>query len=425
MKLLLKNCLINGTSPELENIIIENKKIVYIGSHPIACEKEIDVKGMVVMPGMIDPHVHIRDLGQNHKEDWESGSFAALGGGVTTVFDMPNTIPPTTTIENLNKKRLVATQSLVNHKFYVGATQDNYIELEKILKSKVDDIAGIKLFMATSTSNEFVEDESTLSRFFHLSRQYNLPIAIHAESQACLKKYAQSDIPKTIENHNQLRNRECAIEAVKTILKVAQKVGNPVYILHVSTAEEIELIREYKKHFDNVYCEVTPHHLLLDQSAIEKFGNIAKVNPPIRETSDNVALWAAIADGTIDIIGSDHAPHEIEEKEKDYTQAPSGFPGLETTLPLMLNEVNKGRLSFRSLIELTSQNAAALFRIRSRAEIKIGYFADLAIVDMDKEWTIDCEDFFSKAHFSPFEGMTIKGKVIMTVVNGVLRRVEN
>jgi len=219
--------------------------------------------------------------------------------------------------------------------------------------------------------------------------------------------------------HNLVRNRECVIKGLELIMDIASVIGNTIYLAHTSTSEEIELIKTYKSSYDfPFYCEVTPHHLLLNIAAIENVGNIAKVNPPIRTKDDNNALWNGILNGVIDTIGSDHAPHLLEEKQKSYDLSPSGIPALETTMPLLLNEVNKGNLTIEKLVELTSINPAKIFKIKDRGLIKEGYYADLVVIDLKKDWTIDASNFETKAHYSPFDGLSINGKVITTIVNG-------
>jgi dihydroorotase len=415
MRILLRNCqLIEG----LSNIIIEDDKI----SDIIPCsqadfDQTIDIKGNLVIPGVIDPHAHVRDLQQAYKEDWETASMAALAGGITTIFDMPNTLPATTNLKNLNIKRKAAEKSLINYKFYIGATNSNLKDIEEILSEEPSDVAGIKVFLAGSSSNETVTDEEVLKQVFIIAKKHNKVVVVHTELQELLDKWQQRLPYNSILKHNAIRNRQCAIKGTELILKLSEEIGNKIYIAHVSTFEEIELIRKYKCN-NQVFCEVTPHHLLLNESILEKVGNIGKVNPPLRSEKDNAALWQAINNGIANTIGTDHAPHTKEEKQQEYEKAPSGFPGLETCLPLLLNEVNKGNMKLEKLIELTSNNPAKIFQLEKRGEIKIGNFADLTIIDMNKNWKINASAFRSKAKYSPFDEMEVQGKVVMTFVNG-------
>ena len=420
MKTLLKNCkLING----LFDIIIEDEKIVEIilSRKERRYEKEFDqiinIKNKLVIPAMIDAHAHTRDLQQSEKEDWISCSEAAINGGVSTIFDMPNTIPATTNLANLNLKRKAAEKSLVNKMFYLGATNQNADEIEKILAAKPNDIVGIKIFLASSCKND-VLSKNKIENVFEIAKKYDKVVAVHSELQSCLDKWQTKISEKTIQNHNIIRNRKCAIEGTKLILDIAQKVGNKLYICHISTAEEIELIAAAKTKNPNIFCEVTPHHLFLDETILAKVGNFGKVNPPLRTKADNLALLKAINDGIIDVIGTDHAPHTLAEKEQKYPKAPSGFPGLETALPLLLNAVSENKISLNKIVELTSFNVAKIFNLKNRGEIKIGFFADLAIVDISEKWKIDASKFRSKAKYSPFDGMKIKGKIKTTFVNG-------
>ena len=414
MKKLLKNC---KTIDGLKNIIIEDEKVVEIYSSrkerrlETTFDQTIDIKGNLVIPGVIDPHVHVRDLQQSKKEDWLSASKAALAGGVTTIFDMPNTIPATTNLKNLNIKRKAAKKSFVNYKFYIGATNSNQKEIEEILADDPTDIAGIKVFLAGSSNNDTVSYEEVLKSIFQIGKKYDKIVTVHTELQTCLNEWRNRLPYNTVLKHNAIRNRQCSIKGTKLVLELAEKIGNKICIAHCSTAEEIKIIRKFKK--DNpVFCEVTPHHLLLNESILEKVGNLGKVNPPLRSEKDNIVLWEAIHDGTVDYMGTDHAPHKLSEKLLEYSKAPSGFPGLETGLHLLLNEVNKGNLSLEKLIELTSKNVADIFQLKKRGEIKVGYYADLNVIDMDKKWKIDSSKFKTKAKYSPFDGDEIHGKIL-------------
>ncbi len=420
MKTLLKNCkLIEG----VKSIFIEDDKTVDVySSHKkqrleADFDQIIDIKGNLVIPGVIDPHVHVRDLQQAYKEDWKTASMSALAGGVTTIFDMPNTIPATINLKNLNIKRKAAEKSLVNYKFFIGATNSNIKNIEEILSEEPSDVAGIKIFLAASNSNEIIEDRNLLKQIFKIAKQHDKVVVVHTELQELLDKWQQRLPYNNILKHNAIRNRQCAIKGTEFVLKLSENIGNKIYIAHVSTFEEIELIKKYKCN-NQVYCEITPHHLLLNETILKKAGNFGKVNPPLRSEKDNEALWQAINDGIADTIGTDHAPHTIEEKQQEYEKAPSGFPGLETCLPLLLNEVNKKNLTIKKLIELTSNNPAKIFQLEKRGEIKVGNYADLTIIDMNKKWKINTSVFRSKAKYSPFNGMEVKGEVMMTFVNG-------
>ncbi len=418
MKKLLKNCNFNGT---LLNLLINNEYIESTGSILFPADTEHDLQGKIVIPGMIDLHTHIRDMEQSYKEDWVSASKAALAGGVTTVFDMPNTIPPTDSPERLALKRKAAEKSLVNYGMYAGATPHNYDNLRLMLEE--GRIAGIKVFLASSSSNEVLSDEHQLKKIFQLAKEFDKPILTHCELHSCIesreKQFTDHSFDSVL-HHSTIRDRKCAYKAVKLVLKLAAEVGNSILVLHVSTREEMELIREYKQHGDfPLFCEVTPHHLFLNEKVLERAGNFGKVNPPLRLQEDADALMGAVIDGIVDTVGSDHAPHGLTEKQLNYRKAPSGFPGLETTLPLLINRhLTQQDISLERIAQLTSGNPAKIMRTTKRGELKPGWFADLTVVDPDVFWQVSPSDFHSKAKYSPYEGMVLKGKVVTTFVNG-------
>ena len=420
-EILLKNASING---KIQNLLIKNNIIDYVGTNLPDADIEYDIRGLDVIPGMIDPHVHVRDLKQSEKEDWSSASNAALKGGITTVFDMPNTRPPTVNLQFLNAKREKAKLAKVNYKFNVAATSQNLKELTELLDTKPEDVAALKLFLAGSNSNEFVDDEEDIKQIFDLSLKYNLPVIVHTEWQKCVEEYSAKVQNPTVSDHNFMRNRECSIKGTELLIEHAKEIGNKLYLAHISTAEEIDIIKANKEKC-RVFCEVTPHHLLINEEILKTAGNFGKVNPPLRTEKDNKRIMQGIIEGTVDTIGTDHAPHLLSEKLKEYSQAPSGFPGLETALPLLINEVNKGSFDLKKLIEITSFNTAKIFNLKNRGQIKEGYFADLTVIDMNKTWKIEAKNFKTKAKYSPYEGMSGKGDVVMTFVNGELRFENN
>ena len=418
-RILLKNC---RFAEAQGSVLIEDDKIIEVcfkennARNLIDLDQIIDIKNKLVIPGMIDAHVHVRDMEQNNKETWKTASLAALAGGVTTIIDMPNSIPATTNFKNLNTKREAAQKARVNYKFHLGATENNLQELEQILKSDPSDIAGIKIFMAGSSSNEVVADENKIKEIFNLAKRYNKVVLVHSELQECLDNWQIIIEDKCIQNHDQLRNRECAIKGTELVLRLANEIGNKLYICHISTKEEIGLINKYKN--KNIFCEVTPHHLTLEKSILDLIGNFGKVNPPLRTSEDNQALWEAVVDGTFDCIGSDHAPHTINEKIVNYNNAPSGFPGLETMLPILITEFIERKIPIKRLIELTSSKQAEIFEMKNRGKIKEGYFADLAVIDLENESTIVSALFQSKAKYSPFDGRMVKAQIDTVFVNG-------
>jgi len=373
----------------------------------------IDVKGMHILPGLIDVHVHFRTPGMTSKEDWTTGSKAALAGGVTTVLDMPNTNPPTVDAATLKKKReIVKKKALVNYGFYVGATVNN---ADKVFKLK--NIAGIKLFMGSSTGNLLIKDKQKLEEFFKKSK--GALIAVHAESEECIQRNMENvGSSKKTNIHNLIRSPQCAHEALKEVLHLAKKYGTRVHICHISTDREVNDIRKFKS--KKVTAEVTPHHLFFTDKDYPMFGNLIKVNPPIRGLIDQVALWEGLKKGWIDIVATDHAPHLLEEKERPYTNAPSGIPGVQTMLPLLLNAVNDKKLTLENVVKLTSYDPAKMFGIKNKGELKVGADADITIVNMKKPERVMTKYLFSKCGWSPYNDWVLKGWPVMTFVNGEL-----
>lgn len=391
MDLAIKNAkLISDGKEVIKNIYINNGKIKKITEKNIKAEKSIDAKQNFVIPGIIDPHVHFREPGLTYKEDFYTGSMAAAAGGITTFFDMPNTVPPTLTYFDIEEKRFLAKKSLVNYGFYIGASKDNLAEIKKANYGKEAgcNVPGTKLFMNLSTGKMMIDDKDTIRQIFRNSRL----VAVHAEG------------PK-----------------VDEAIQYAIKTGTRLYLCHISTADEIKIIKEYRNESEfarkNVFVEVTPHHLFLTEKDFEEQGAFAKMIPGLKAKKDQSALWDAIADGTVDVIGTDHAPHTIEEKKAKENQ-PSGVPGEETMLPLMLDAVNKGKLELKKLVELTSRNPARIFGIRNKGRIVEGCDADLTIIDMGLANEVRNEELKTKCRWSPFNGWRLKGWPVATIVGG-------
>ena len=394
------------------SILISDGLIQKINPIQPEADQTIDLNGKYILPGLIDPHVHMRDMDQSYKEDWDSGTKSALRGGITTVMDMPNTIPPTTNNSNLKTKRKFAKKSNVNYGFNLGFIGTNSEEIRSIEKFN-----AIKVFLCESSGGIPVENADQLKSVFSLAEILQIPLIFHSESGRCIEECEKKYDPK-IDNHHLIRNRKCAIRTTTTVLEMSHNYKCKVYFAHIATAEEIELIQDAKKTNPNIFCEVTPHHLLITRQILDKVKNWGRVNPPLRDSEDNQQLYQAIWNGTIDTIGTDHAPHNINEKNKNYTEAPSGFPGFETCLPLLLNEVNSGNLSLEIIERITSKNSAEIFNLKNRGKLHEGYFADIVIIDLDKSFIVNPENFQSKAKYSPFIDMELKGNVFMTIVNG-------
>ncbi len=410
MSWLIKNCrLLHENKSVSKNICIDDGKIAEISASKKKADKTIDAQNNFVIPGLIDSHVHFREPGFSHKEDWLSGSRAAAAGGITTVLDMPNTNPATTTLRNLVQKRKIAAKSIVNYGFHFGASKTNLDEL-----IKVEDVASIKVFMGSSTGDLLVDDIDLMEKIFSTAKQI---ITVHAEDEGIIGKNTQKFRKVAKPSHLWVRPNKCAEIALRNAINLTRKCRNRLYVCHVSTANEMGLIVQNKRR-TKLYAEVTPHHLFLNNITAEKLGNFGKTNPPIRREKDRVALWQALKYNLIDTIATDHAPHLSYEKEKSYWESPSGVPGVETMLPLLLNEVNKGNITLKKVVDLASKNPAKIFRIKNKGEIRKGFDADLTIVDMKKEGIVRDEQLHTKCKWSPFTGMKLKGWPVTTIVNG-------
>lgn len=394
---------------------LDDGKISAVGGN-LSGNKVFDLRGKLILPGLIDVHVHFREPGYTEKEDWASGSAAAAAGGVTTVLEMPNTSPPTTTKKLLDEKRLVAgKKSVVDFGFHFAATKDNLAEIRKI-----KNVASVKFFLGSSTGDLLLDDEETISSIMEVLRQKNIPATVHAEDESIIKK--ETGKLKSLRRldaavYSEARPPDAAAKAVERIISISKKAGSRLHICHISTRKELEIISENRR---NVSVEVTPHHLLFSVKDYRRLGSLIKTNPPIRSELDRKALWRALNNRLIDVVASDHAPHTLESKKQDIWSAPAGVPGVETLLPLMLNEVNRGNLSINQLVELTSRNPAKIFRIRNKGEIRRGFDADLVVVDLKKEDVVDGGKLHSKCGWSPYSGKKVRGWPIMSFVRGQL-----
>lgn len=400
------------------NIGIEGKKIAEIAKGKIKAEQEIDCFNKIVLPGLIDCHVHFRMPGAEHKEDWNFGSMAAVHGGVTTVLDMPNNLPPITTAKLLEEKRKrIAGKTYCNFGLFFGATSTNSGEI-----SNAKNIAGIKIYMGSSTGTLLVSKKEEQKKVFEIGKKLGKTVVVHAENEELIKEnisiFEKENSP---EIHSKIRSNKVAQTACRQALELQKLAKNKLHIAHASTKEEMQLISMAKKSGKNlISCETTPSHLFLDrgQLAEKRLQNFAKVNPPLREKSDIMALWNGLKNGTIDCIATDHAPHLPEEKKKNYWEAPSGIPGIETMLPLLLNSANAKKISLEKIVELCCENPAKIFKIAERGKIEKNFFADLAVIDLNKSQKIENSELFTKCKWSPFNGWKLKGVVDTTIVNG-------
>ena len=400
------------------DILIEGGKILKIldRGHRLKGDKEIDCKGKLILPGLIDAHVHFRGGKESYKEDFETGSMAAVAGGVTTVLDMPNNRPPILSKKDLDAKRKsVKGGAYCNYGFFIGFDGKNLKEI-----SLVKNVAGVKVYMCNSTGEMGVGAKS-VGKLFNKCKQI---IVVHAEDGKCIfeneKSYLHEFKGRQIDPsvHSKIHSPKCASIAVKAVCELAKKSGKKVHIAHLSTEGELEIVNKYRKAKVNVTCEVAPHHLVLSENDYEHLGNLIKINPPVRSNEDLFAMWKGIKFGEIDIIATDHAPHALVEKELDYVRAPAGVPELETLLPILLNVVNDEGLTVAEVVKLCCENPAKIFGLKGKGQIEEGFDADIVIVDMEKVKKVRGADFFTKCKWSPYEGMSFEGWPVMTFVGG-------
>jgi dihydroorotase len=375
--------------------------------------RTIDARNLAALPGVIDTQVHFREPGMEHKEDLASGTACAALGGVTAVFEMPNTRPSTTTAELLaDKVKRAQGRVHCDIAFYVGATAENADHLGRL--ERLPGCCGVKLFMGSSTGDLLVADEVDLVRVLKGGRRR---MAVHAEDDARLTaRKAAITAGAHVRVHPEWRDVETALSATQRLLALARRYQRPVHVLHVTTAEEASLLARHK---DVASMEVTPQHLTLTApDCYDRLGTLAQMNPPIRDARHREALWRAVNEGVVDVIGSDHAPHTRAEKAQAYPASPSGMPGVQTLLPLMLDHMNSGRLTLQRLVELTSATAARLFGIKGKGRIAAGFDADLVLVDLKRRQRIEPAWLASKCGWSPFAGETVTGWPVMTLLRG-------
>ena len=373
----------------------------------------LDAHGLHVLPGVIDSQVHFREPGGEHKEDLATGTAAAALGGVTAVFEMPNTNPPTTSAAALADKLARARgRAWVDHAFFIGAAPDNLDRLAEL--ERLPGCCGVKIFMGSSTGTLLLADDANVERALRAGRRR---VAVHAEDEARLKERRRlAESGGGAELHPEWRDAECARRATERLLALAKRTRRPVHVLHVSTAEEMALLATRPKW---VSVECTPQHLTLEApDCYRRLGTLAQMNPPIRDARHRAALWAGLAGGVVDVIGSDHAPHSLAEKARPYPESPSGMPGVQTLLPIMLDHVYAGRLGLDRLVELVSGAPARLFQVERKGAIRVGFDADLSLVDLAARREITDDWLASKCGWSPFAGTTVTGWPMATVVRG-------
>ena len=424
-RILIKNAkIVNEGSIFEGDVLIENEFIVeiadFISAKSSDC-KIIDAEGNFLIPGAIDDQVHFREPGLTHKGDIESESRAAVAGGVTSFIEQPNTIPNALTQDILEEKYQIAeNNSFANYSFMMGASNDN---LAEVLKTNPKNVAGIKIFLGSSTGNMLVDNEDVLERIFSSTP---LLIAVHCEDETTIKNNLEKfkaeygeDIP--VQAHHLIRSEEaCYISSSKAIA-LAKKTGARLHIFHLSTSKEMDLFTnkiplEQKK----ITAEVCIHHLWFTNADYDTKGNFIKWNPAVKTESDRNALWEALLDDRIDVIATDHAPHTLDEKQQSYLKAPSGGPLVQHAVVAMFEAYLQGKISVEKIVQKMAHNPAILFKIEKRGFVKVGYYADLAIVNSGLPWTVNKDNIFAKCGWSPFEDFTFRSRVTHTFVNGEL-----
>jgi dihydroorotase len=411
MRVTIKNAQVvlpKGT--ERVSVVIENERIADIGSAAqLPVDETIDASGLHLLPGVVDDQVHFREPGLTHKEDLATGSRACAKGGITTYLEMPNTNPTTTTAERLHEKlALAAGKSLVNYGFYIGATADNVAELRRACRTP-----GIKIFIGSSTGDLLVDEQVALERIF---AETTLPITAHCEDETMVRANSVRLAGTTnVADHSRIRDHEAALTATRRAIDLAFRHRHRFHVLHVSTAGETLLLADHR---ELITAEACPHHLFFNIDDYARLGTLVQMNPSLKTRDDSAELWRALADGRIQVIATDHAPHTLEEKQQPYPASPSGVPAVENSLALMLNEVHQGRCTIEQVVHWMCDAPARVWDIVGKGRIAVGYDADLVLVDMNLTQTIRNEEQITKSGWSPWHGVELMGWPIRTWVMG-------
>jgi dihydroorotase len=412
--LILKSAtVVNQDGEGIRDIGVRDGKIAALGSLDASHAAEtVDCKGLHILPGVIDTQVHFREPGMTHKEDLESGSRSAVMGGVTAVFEMPNTDPLTVTEQTFTDKIKRAHHRMhCDFAFFIGGTRDNVQDLPVL--ERAPGCAGVKVFMGSSTGSLLLGDDEGLREVLRVIRRR---ASFHAEDEPRLNARKGERIEGDPRSHPVWRDEEAALLATRRLVAAAREFGKRVHVLHISTRQEIEFLRDCK---DVASCEVTPHHLTLAApECYERLGTRAQMNPPVRDAVHRDGIWAGVTQGIVDILGSDHAPHTLDEKSKTYPASPSGMTGVQTLVPIMLDHVNAGRLSLQRFVDLSSTGPARLFNIACKGRIAVGYDADFTVVDLKREETITNKWVASRVGWTPYDGVKVRGWPVGTIVRG-------
>ena len=416
LDLIIKNgsCYIDKDLKD-QDIAIKDGKIIKIGKIDEDAKEVFEAKNLTILPGCIDTQTHFREPGSTDTEDLHSGSRAAVVGGITSVFEMPNTNPPTSNkLEFQKKLDLAKNRMYSNYAFYFGATADNANELADL--ENLEGCCGIKLFAGSSTGNLLVANEEDIEKVFQSSSKV---VAVHSEDEEILNKNKKLIKNGDVHSHPIWRSEECAISSTRRIVRIAEKYKKKAHILHITTKQEIDFLAQHK---GNITFEITPQHLTIyAPDCYKELGTYAQMNPPIRDKSHYDRLWYGVKNNFNDTIGSDHAPHLKKNKEKNYPNSPSGMPGVQTLVPVMLNHVNQGKLTLEQFINSVCENPVKIFGIKNKGFIKEGYDADFTIVDMNKKILIQNKNIESKCGWSPFDGFEFKGTPVSTIIAGDIK----
>ncbi|MEJ7591577.1 MAG: dihydroorotase [Planctomycetaceae bacterium] len=411
MKTLIRNAVVVlPDAVERINILIDGHRIASIGAPDSATADDvIDAQGLHLLPGLIDDQVHFREPGLTHKEDLHCATRACAKGGVTSFLEMPNTKPTTTTLQALDEKLAIAAQKChVNFGFYIGATPGNLDVLQTAARTP-----GIKIFIGSSTGNLLVDDQAALERIF---AETTLPICAHCEDEATVKaNAARLNGGHDVSDHSLIRDHRAALIATKRAVELAERHRHRFHVLHVSTAEEVEFLRGTS---DLISAEACPHHLFFNVDDYARLGTLIQMNPSIKTSADNEAVWRGLLDGTLEVVATDHAPHTLEEKRQPYPKSPSGLPAVENYLALLLNEVHRGRCTLSQIASWTSAAPARIWNIQGKGQICEGYDADIVLVDLNRTQTILNENQLTKCSWSPWHGETLTGWPVRTWVMG-------
>ncbi|WP_448951441.1 dihydroorotase [Labrys neptuniae] len=405
--------IVNQDGRHRADVGVRDERIAALGDLSQASAGDvIDCTGLTILPGVIDSQVHFREPGPTHKEDLESGSRAAVMGGVTAVFEMPNTDPLTTSPEALADKVSRGTHRMhCDFAFWVGGTRENAPDVAEL--ERLPGAAGIKVFMGSSTGSLLVEDDAGVREILKRTRRR---AAFHSEDEYRLRERRNLRVAGDASSHPVWRDVEAALNCTRRLVAIAEETGAPIHVLHISTADEIPFLGAHKR---LVTCEATPHHLTLaGPEAYEKLGTLVQMNPPVRDAKHRDGIWQGISQGIVDVLGSDHAPHTLEEKAKPYPDSPSGMTGVQTLVPVMLDHVNRGRLSLERFVDLSSHGPARIFGMAGKGRIAVGYDADLTIVDLKRRQTIRNDWIASKCAWTPYDGVEVTGWPVGTIVRG-------